>query len=198
MVKPGVSAKASRQLALSRYLENNPLLTDEELAGLLRVSVQTVRLDRSELSIPELRERLKKMATAAGGYPPKAGAAREPVFSFVLPEPGAQCLPVQTVITPAMVTGHGGLNCSDYLFVLANRLALNLVNTGISITRAAKVSFKRPLKVGEKTITKAMVNQQKGNKFMVRVMATVRDELVFEGKFLIFALSGEGGVVSCK
>ncbi|MDA8335738.1 MAG: transcription factor FapR [Peptococcaceae bacterium] len=196
MAKPGVSAKASRQLALSRYLENNPLLTDEELAGFLRVSVQTVRLDRGELSIPELRERLKKMATA--GASPTAGTAREPVFTFVLPEPGAQCLPVQTVITPAMVTGHGGLNCTDYLFVLANRLALNLVNTGISITRAAKVSFKRPLKVGEKTITKAMVNQQKGNKFMVRVMATVRDELVFEGKFLIFALSGEGGVVSCE
>ncbi|HUW66135.1 MAG TPA: transcription factor FapR [Spirochaetia bacterium] len=192
MAKPGVSTKASRQLALSRYLENNPLLTDEELAGLLRVSVQTVRLDRSELSIPELRERLKKLATAAGR------AAHEPVFTFVLPEPGAECLPVQTVITPAMVTGHGGLNCTDYLFVLANRLALNLVNAGISITRAAKVSFKRPLKVGEKTITKAMVNQQKGNKFMVRVMATVRDELVFEGKFLIFALSGEGGVISCK
>jgi len=195
MAKPGVSAKASRQLALSRHLENNPLLTDEELAGLLRVSVQTVRLDRSELSIPELRERLKKMATGAAGNQGSGAPAREPAANL-LPEPGAQCLPVQTVITPAMVTGHGGLNCHDYLFVLANRLALNTVNTGLSITRAAKVSFKRPLKVGERTITRAMVNQQQGNKFMVRVMATVRDELVFEGKFLIFALSGEGGVVT--
>lgn len=190
MAKPGVSAKASRQLAVSKYLENNPLLTDEELAGLLRVSVQTVRLDRSELSIPELRERLKKLAAAV------ANPARDFNFAVVMPEAGG--IPVQTVVVPAMVTGHGGLNCTEYLFVLANRLALNLVNDGVCITRAAKVSFKRPLKVGEKTITKAVVNQQKGNKFMVRVMATVRDELVFEGKFLIFALSGEGGVAKCK
>jgi len=189
MAKPVVSAKAGRHLALSRYLENNPLLTDEELAGRLGVSVQTVRLDRGELSIPELRERLKQLVAAA------RQAAPDPVPSYPLPESGAGYAPVHTVITPAMVTGQG-LNCSDYLFVLANRLALNLVNAGISTTRAAKGSFKRPLKAGEKTMTRAVVTEQKGFKYVVRVTSLVRDEVVFEGKFLVFALTQGGAVVS--
>ena len=33
-------------------------ITDEDLAEKFQVSIQTVRLDRMELSIPELRERL--------------------------------------------------------------------------------------------------------------------------------------------
>jgi len=189
MAKPGVSAKAGRHLALSRYLEANPLLTDEELADRLGVSVQTVRLDRGELSIPELRERLKRMVAST------RHAALDCLPPGPLPEPGAAYAPVETVITPAMVAGRG-LNGSDYLFVLANRLALNLVNGGISTTRAAKGSFKRPLKVGERTLTKAVVTEQKGYKYMVRVTSLAGDEVVFEGKFLVFALSQGGAVVS--
>ena len=43
-------------------IEDNPFVTDQELTRQLKVSIQTIRLDRLELGIPELRERMKLMA----------------------------------------------------------------------------------------------------------------------------------------
>ena len=54
--------KRDRQQAMVSQLQENPFLTDEDLAELLSVSVPTVRLDRLELGIPELRVRTKDVA----------------------------------------------------------------------------------------------------------------------------------------
>src|SRR5690554_2441034 len=54
--------KRHRQSELQSVLDSNPFLTDEELAKIFGVSIQTIRLDRLELGIPELRERLKMVA----------------------------------------------------------------------------------------------------------------------------------------
>ena len=55
--------KKERQRQLGLLLEENPFLTDGELAEHFTVSVQTIRLDRLEGGIPELRERLKTVAS---------------------------------------------------------------------------------------------------------------------------------------
>ena len=54
--------KQERQQQLREKLNNTPFVTDEELAAFFQVSVPTIRLDRLELGIPELRERIKAMA----------------------------------------------------------------------------------------------------------------------------------------
>ena len=54
--------KRDRQQSLKETIQTNPFITDEELAEKFSVSVQTIRLDRLELSIPELRERIKHVA----------------------------------------------------------------------------------------------------------------------------------------
>ena len=46
-------------------LERNPFLTDEQLAKALEVSIQTIRLDRLRMNIPEVRERTRQMAETA-------------------------------------------------------------------------------------------------------------------------------------
>ena len=56
-------SKKERQQLLLAMIEGNPFVTDEQLALEFNVSVQTIRLDRMELSIPELRERIKGVAT---------------------------------------------------------------------------------------------------------------------------------------
>jgi DeoR/GlpR family transcriptional regulator of sugar metabolism len=56
-------SKKERQHLLKTTIEENPFITDEELADRFSVSVQTIRLDRLELSIPELRERIKHVAS---------------------------------------------------------------------------------------------------------------------------------------
>ena len=55
-------SKRERQRLLQETIRENPFITDEELAEKFSVSVQTIRLDRLELSIPELRERIKHVA----------------------------------------------------------------------------------------------------------------------------------------
>ena len=52
-------SKQERQQRLAKAIEENPFITDEELMRMFGVSIQTIRLDRLELSIPELRERIK-------------------------------------------------------------------------------------------------------------------------------------------
>ena len=54
--------KRERQELLVETIKETPFITDEELAEKFSVSVQTIRLDRLELSIPELRERIKNVA----------------------------------------------------------------------------------------------------------------------------------------
>ena len=46
-------SKKERQLLLQQTIQENPFVTDEQLATKFNVSVQTIRLDRMELSIPE-------------------------------------------------------------------------------------------------------------------------------------------------
>ena len=54
--------KKERQKSLMDKIVKDPFLTDEELSEHFGVSIQTIRLDRLELGIPELRERIKSVA----------------------------------------------------------------------------------------------------------------------------------------
>ena len=57
--------KTDRLRRLAQVIEDDPFITDRELAGVFGVSIQTVRLDRLELGIPESRERTRRLAEEA-------------------------------------------------------------------------------------------------------------------------------------
>ena len=61
MPKRGLPKKIRQKLLLETIAED-PFLNDEELAERFNVSVQTIRLDRMELKLPELRERIRAVA----------------------------------------------------------------------------------------------------------------------------------------
>lgn len=54
--------KKERQSLLLEKIKEDPFLTDEILAEKFKVSIQTIRLDRLELGIPEVRQRTKNLA----------------------------------------------------------------------------------------------------------------------------------------
>lgn len=56
------SIKLLRQERLIDILEKDPFVTDDSLSEQLNVSIQTIRLDRMALGIPELRKRIKDVA----------------------------------------------------------------------------------------------------------------------------------------
>lgn len=181
--------KSDRHNRLMRHLKNNPFLTDDDLAGILGVSIQTVRLDRTELDIPEMRVRVKKMAREA--YQElRAIAGSELVgelVDLVVGQRGMSALEVTGEMTLQKTRVLNG----KYLFAQANTLAVGLIDTDVALTGTAKISFKRPVFQGEKVVAGAVVTAKKGNKYMVRVTSLVRDEIVFKGKFLVFDLSEE-------
>jgi len=181
--------REDRQKLLTRYLAGNPFLTDRELARLLGVSVQTIRLDRGALNIPEFRERLARVAR--GTYQrPRALADDEIVGELVDLEVGRSGVSVLT-ITEEMTLSRTRVARGHYLFAQANSLAVALCDAEVALTGTTKVSFRRPVYCGEKVIARAMVRRKKGNKYMVRVFSQVRDETVLEGKFLVFAIAEE-------
>lgn len=181
--------KLERQRLLARYLDSDPFLTDEDLAQILKVSVQTIRLDRLELRIPELRERLKNVAKGTG-LRPRTLSGGELVGELVdleVGRSGISILPVKLEMTLSktrVLRGH-------HLFAQANSLAVAVIDAAVALTGIARVSFKRPVYCGEKVLAKAVIKLKKGNKYMVKVTSQVKDEVVFQGRFLVFAMSEE-------
>ncbi|OPZ72601.1 MAG: Transcription factor FapR [Firmicutes bacterium ADurb.Bin456] len=181
--------KIERQRQLARCLDTDPFLSDVDLSRLFKVSIQTIRLDRLELKIPELRERLK---TVARGKTPqlKSMTGQELVGELVdlkVGISGISLLPVtqdMTLRQTRIVRGH-------HLFAQANSLAVAIIDAEAVVTGLARVSFKRPVYCGEKIWAKAVIKLKKGNKYMVKVTSQVKDEIVFLGRFLVFTLSEE-------
>ncbi len=185
----GGKAKNLRQSELARHLANNPLLTDEELAGMFGVSIQTIRLDRSELQIPELRERMKTALQAS-----------RPVRSLGSDELVGELLDIQVghygvsmlKIGPEMSFRKNLVARGHHLFAQANSLAVAVIDAEVALTGAARVLFKLPVRAGDLVMARAEVSSQRGNKTVVKVISRVQEAIVFEGIFTVFTLHEEG------
>lgn len=183
------AGKVERLQHLALYLNSDPFLTDEDLAQIFKVSVQTIRLDRAFLKIPEHRKRLKNLAMGQNA-PFKAPTKGEAVGRLLVLEAGRRATSILEV-KPEMTLGKIGVLKDHHLFVQANSLAVAVLNMEAASTGIARVSFKQPVHCGEKVLAKAVIKMSKGNKYMVKVVSYVNDEVVFQGKFVVFAVSEE-------
>ena len=178
--------KKIRQEHLKDQLQNSPFLTDEELAAILGVSVQTVRLDRLELGIPELRERTKQMAEDAQNKL-KAINSGEVVGELIDLELGKNGISIMH-ITPDMVFEKTKVARGHYMFAQANSLALALIDAPLAVTGVANVKYKAPIHQGEKLVAKAEVVKKRGNKYFVWVKTRNDGQEVFRAKFIMVSL----------
>ncbi|MCL4426231.1 MAG: transcription factor FapR [Firmicutes bacterium] len=175
-----------RQAELREMVRQNPFLSDEELAQGFGVSVQTIRLDRMALGIPELRERVKSLAERTYGVV-KSLNTKEIVGELVDIQLGKSGVSILET-TGDMVFERSRVVRGHYIFAQADSLAIALVEADIVLTGLANVKFKRPVQVGERLIARAEVIRQKGNKYVVLVTTRVGQDPVFRGKFVVFAL----------
>ncbi len=182
----GIPGKAQRHQLLLQYIQDNPFLTDNDLAQIMGVSIQTIRLDRSQLHIPELRTRIKKVAQGVYGQV-RSLKEEEIVGELVELEVGSRGVSILK-IEKDMLLSKSKVARGHQLFAQANSLAVAVIDTEIALTATAKISFRRPVYSGEKVIATARISRKKGNKYMVRVSSHVKSEIVFEGKFLVFAI----------
>ena len=178
--------KRQRQEQLSKHIEVNPFLTDEELTKKYGVSIQTIRLDRLELGIPELRERIKTMAERS----------YDEVRSLPLDEVIGEVIDLQLdksgisifEIKEEHVFSRTKIARGHHIFAQANSLAIAVINDEVALTAAADIRFVRQVKLHEKCIAKAYVRSPAGQKekAKVEVFTYVNNEIVFQGNFLIY------------
>ncbi|MGC5327175.1 transcription factor FapR [Brevibacillus sp. SYSU BS000544] len=176
--------KKDRQTQLINFLQDNPFATDEELAGQYHVSIQTIRLDRLELGIPELRERIKNVAEKSFDHVKSLGIDEVigEVIDLQLDSHGISVLEIKEdhVFTRTQIArGH-------YIFAQANSLAVAVIDADVALTATARIRFIRPVKLGEKLIAKAVVRSHKGDESRVRVETKVQGETVFTATFRVF------------
>lgn len=184
--------RKQRQRRLRQVLDENPFLTDEELAAHFDVSVQTIRLDRLALGIPELRERTREMAERSYGLVKSIGV-REIVGELVDLELGRRGISILET-TPDMVFEKTRIVRSHFLFAQADSLALAIIDADVAVTGIVNVKYKRPVTAGERLVARAEVIRVKGDdKFVVQVVTHSGQEQVFRAKFMVFSLSGERG-----
>jgi len=181
--------KSERHRKLLAAIQTNPFITDEELAEILAVSIPTIRLDRLELSIPEVRKRTKKMASQFFGSSQSLAAA-EIVGELIEIEPGKRGLSIletdQTMCLEKcdIVRGH-------IIFAQANSLANAVVDVQVALTGQVEMNFLRTVRAGEKLIAKAQVIKKKNHRFEIDVAVRSKDEIVCNGTFMIYGMNLE-------
>ena len=181
--------KKERQKLLLREVKEKPFLTDEELARDLDVSVQTIRLDRLELGIPELRGRIRRLAETAQRRIKsiKSGEVVGELIDLELGHSGISLLR----ITDDMVFSKSKIAKGNYMFSQANSLATAVIDAPMAVTGIANVKYKVPVHVGEKLIAKAEIVRRRGNKYFVWVKTRNDREEVFRAKFIMVSLEEE-------
>ena len=180
--------KQERQLQLAEKLNNTPFLTDEELANHFSVSVPTIRLDRLELGIPELRERTRQVAQEAHANP-KAIASQDMVGEILDLELGKSGISTM-VVSPLMVFEKTKLARGHHIFAQANSLALAVMDAPAAVTGVANIKFKAPAREGEKLVAKAEIVRTRGNKNFIWVKIRSGAQEVFRAKFIMVSLEG--------
>lgn len=177
-------SKERRQKLLVEQLENDPLQTDEQLARQFGVSVQTIRLDRLELGLPEMRERARGLAERVQNI--RSMLIDDLVGELQQLELGRFARSYLSTETSMgftrnqIVRGH-------HIFAQANSLAVAVIDAESALTGGARIRYTRPVKVGEIITAEATVERQQGNKSFVRVVSRVHEEIVFQGTFTIIA-----------
>lgn len=178
--------KLTRHKNLKKLLKENPFSTDEQLARLLAVSVQTIRLDRIALGIPELRARTRTMAEEAQT---KVRAIDKKDIVGELLDLDLNKLGISTLkITPDMVLEKTGIARGYHMFAMANTLALAVVDAEKALTEVGNVKYKVPVSAGTSLVAKAVVTHKRLDRYYIFVSIKSNNEEVFRAKFIIISL----------
>ncbi|MBD1380010.1 transcription factor FapR [Metabacillus arenae] len=179
--------KKERQRMLMETIEKTPFITDEELAEKFQVSIQTIRLDRLELSILELRERIKHVAEKKMEDEVKSLPVDEIIGEIIDIELDKSAISMLE-INEEHVFSRNQIARGHHLFAQANSLAVAVINDELALTAKARIHFTRQVKQNERVVAKARVKKVDSGKdrTVVDVLSYVGTELVFSGEFEMY------------
>src|SRR5699024_4882965 len=119
--------KTERQQLLQETIKKTPFITDEALAKKFNVSIQRMRVDRMGHSIPELRERIKSVATDQWNETVKALRIDEVIGEIIDLELDRRAISI-LVIRPEHLFSRNKIARGHHLFAQANSLAVAVIN----------------------------------------------------------------------
>lgn len=181
--------KAERQQLLKEKIEESPFIKDEELAKLFNVSVQTIRLDRLELAIPELRERIKTVATDKWKKMVKSLPVEEVIGEIIDLELDKRAISILN-IQKEHVFSRNKIARGHHLFAQANSLAVAVIDDDLALTKKAEIKFMRQVKLGEQVVAKAkVIDRIEDGTTVIQVDSFVKNEKVFSGMFHMYRSS---------
>jgi acyl-coenzyme A thioesterase PaaI-like protein len=179
--------KKERQQLLKETIEETPFITDEELAQKFEVSVQTIRIDRMELSIPELRERIKHVAETKMEDEVRALSLEDVIGEIIDLELDQSAISILD-IKKEHVFSKKNIARGHHLFAQANSLAVAVIDDELALTAKCTIRFTRPVKEIERVVAKAKVSEKDSTKerTVVNVKSYVGKEIVFSGRFEMY------------
>lgn len=183
--------RKGRRSKLQERLEQDPFLTDQQLADEFHVSIATIRLDRMALGIPELRVRTRDMAAAVHGKV-RSMHGQEIFGELVQLDLGRQAVSV-LAIEDEMVFERSSIVRGHHLFAQGNSLAAALVNSEQALTKSAQIHFHRAVFAEQRVICQAKVKAQQGSRFIIAVESRVDGQPVFSGQFVVVDVSEKEG-----
>jgi acyl-coenzyme A thioesterase PaaI-like protein len=179
-------AKKDRHKRLLEKIKEDPFMTDEDIAEYFEVSVPTVRLDRLELGIPELRERIKEVASS-NHQKVRALHVDEIIGEIVeinLGESGMSILDT----TDQMVFSQSKIVRGHYIYSMAESLAISVIDAEVALVGVANIKYKIPVYAGSKLVAKAAVKKKRQRSFIVWVFIYHKQKEVFRGKFILVSI----------
>ena len=180
-----------RELFLD-MISKDPFQTDEEIAEALQVSVPTVRLDRSVLSIPELRERIRNLAANASGKLRSLDSSEiiGQIVELELNNIGVSIL----VADDSMVFEKTGIVRGHFIYALAETLAIAVINEDTALVGVANVKYSIPVYAGSRLIARCELRDVKSassKRYLVWVKIYVKRTEVFRGKFTLVSFNSK-------
>lgn len=178
--------KKERQNILPLKINEDPFLTDEDLAQKFSVSVPTIRLDRLELGIPELRERIKNVAERNYSKV-KSLHSKEIIGELIDIILGSSAISILET-DENMVFEKTKIVRGHYIYSFAESLAIALIDADVALVGVANIKYKTPVYAGSKLVAKAEVKRVKGNSHIIWVKITEKQKEVFRGKFILVSI----------
>ncbi|RIM36053.1 transcription factor FapR [Staphylococcus caprae] len=179
--------KDERRIAIRNAIEANPFITDNELCEKFDVSIQTIRLDRTHLNIPELRKRIKLVAEQNYGQI-KSIEANEIIGDLIQVEPDVKAQSL-IEITEDYVFAKTQIARGHILFAQSNSLCVALIHNPTVLTQESQVAFVEKVKLNDTVRAEAQVINKTSKHYLIEVNSFVKDKLVFKGKFKMFYIS---------
>ena len=181
--------KDRRREIFLEMIGRDPFQTDEEIADALKVSVPTVRLDRAELAIPELRERIRKLAANTNGKIRSLDSSEVigQIVELDLNSKGVSVLETDA----GMVFEKTGIVRGHFIYALAETLAIAVINEETALVGVANIKYTVPVYAGSRLIARCELRDVKdigARRYLVWVRIYVKKTEVFRGKFILVSL----------